>query len=153
MNTADVATALEAWAVESVPELHSYEHAPATLDEALPLVVAEVQGDRLVDARTAGFSASAYQQTLMRVWDASLLLLVQPGRTPDETWVASQKLYEFVDALGGALRTDHTLGGRVEAASPLYTASYDPPEVQYADGTVARAATLRVNVGEQTGGV
>jgi hypothetical protein len=153
MDTTQVALALEAWAAEVVPELNHYEHAPTVLTEALPLVVAEVQGDGVQQGKQPGMTGGGYQQTYMRVWTASLLLMVPPGQTPEETWTASRKLYSYVDALGAALLRDHTLGSRVEVASPLYTASYDPPEMEYADGTVIRAATFRVNVGEQTGGV
>lgn len=153
MDTKDVALACEQWAAATAA-FNSYEHAPRELLEALPLVVSEVKGDRVVEAAAAqGMGQLAYQQTYMRVWSVELLLLVQPGNTPEETWTATQTLSVAVDKLGAALRgPDKTLGGRVDVASPLYEASYDPPEVEYADGTVARAATFRMNVGELTGG-
>jgi hypothetical protein len=57
----------------------------------------------------------------------------------------------MTDALGDALNKDNTLGGRVKFASPDYDVSFSPPEFEYADGTIARAATMSIVVGEQRG--
>lgn len=149
-NTTDVAQAVEAWAAD-VTEFNSYEHAPKSLGEALPVVIAEVQSDRVVKA-DSDLKFSGYQQLFMRIWEVELMLLTEPGTNPDETWAASQNLYAAVDALGASLVEDPTLSERVESATPTYRASYDPPELEHTDGTVARVATVIVNIGKTIGG-
>lgn len=144
MDTNELALAVEAWAAEASDDLNSYEHAPNELAKAMPLVLAEIKTDTVAEGK--------YEQAYMRVRGYELLFMVQPGETPDETWAASQLLSGYIDTLGERLRLDPTLGGRVEVASPLYSASYDPAEMEYADGTVARVVTMRIDVGETTGG-
>lgn len=144
LTTVELATELEQWAA-SVLNINTVEHAPTTLIEVLPLVICEVRGDRRADRDDQLPGVATYQQTYVRARRAELLLMV----SPEDSWAATQVLYDYVDALGKAL-LDPTLGGRVPAASPYYEASYDPPEVQYADGTTARAATFSVTIGEFT---
>lgn len=144
MTTQQVAEALEAWATDTVDGLSSYGHQPEELAKALPLVICEVKRNR-VTKTDADLPGGAYQQVNVRTWNASLMLLV----SPDPTWTASTQLYAMVDALGAALRADSTLGGRVAMAAPVYDATYDPPEVEHSDGTVARMATFLFTVGER----
>lgn len=144
METRDIALGVEAWAADLLA-INSYPEPPSSLGQALPLVMAEVTGDRVVQA-DARFQN--YQQTLMRVWSVDMVILI----APQPEWDASQALYGYVDKISKDLRTNKTLGGRVPAVTPTYEASYDPPEVEYTDGTVARQVTVRLNVGEQEGG-
>lgn len=142
MTTIEIAAALEAWAAETTGA-NAYDHPPEQLDKALPLVACEIQrAGRVGDDRQ--LPERAYQQHDLRVWRADLILLV----APDPAWTASQALYQMVDDLAAALAADRTLGGRVEVASPMWEASFDPPEVEYPDGTVARQATFSIVVGE-----
>lgn len=143
MNTAELALALEAWASSVVPELNSYPERPAHIADALPLVICEVRVDRVRHEGETG--VFAFEQTNLRMREADLLLMV----LPTDPWTDSQRLYNMVDALSQALRDDYSLGGRVVWASPEYDVSYDPPEMEHPDGTVARAATFRVTIGEQ----
>ena len=43
MTTEQIASAVEAWAASVLPTLHTYEHAPRSLAQAMPLALAEVQ--------------------------------------------------------------------------------------------------------------
>lgn len=143
MTTEEIVDVIELWATETVPELNSYDHPPEQLDQAMPLCIAEVTDDALktTDERLAG--QAAYQQTYLRVHDVDLTLLI----SPNPAWTASKTLYRMVDQLTVALRRDSTLGNRVHGASPLYDASYEPPEIEYADGTVARQVTIHLTIG------
>jgi len=143
MNTTDLAQSLEVWAAD-VTSFSHYEHAPTEIRKALPLVICEITGDSRTARNPNLPQLSGYQQAYVRSRVAELQLMVYP----EDSWTASQALYEAVDLLGESLRADPTLGGRVYQASPFYEATYNPPEVEYADGTVARIARLQITVGE-----
>lgn len=142
-DTLTVAQGVEAWAASVVPALNTYDSPPEELDSALPLAIAEVVNDNVSSGDSKLPGMGAYQQTSLRFWEIDLVLLV----TPEPRWTASHVLYGYVDELGKSLRKDPRLGGRVQAASPYYNASYDPPEVEYQDGTIARQVTIRLVVG------
>lgn len=145
MRTTDLATALEEWVAENTVFQH-YEHMPEYIGKALPLVICEIQDESRRDTNPELPEMSSFQQAYVRGRRAELLLMSDP-ESPD-SWTASQVLYDAVDDLALALRDDPTLGGRVKQASPYYTASYSPPVVQHADGTIARRASLIITVGE-----
>jgi hypothetical protein len=147
--TVAIAQAIEAWAVSVIPGLHSYDHAPRSLLKALPLVLAEVASKqhRELTVADTNFQQYKFQQTTVDTWAVNLLLLVDPS----DAWNASQTLYTMTDSLGDAIDKDPTLGGRVKFASKDHQVSFDPPEFEYADGTIARAATLSIVVGQQKG--
>jgi hypothetical protein len=149
MTTNEIAAAIEAWAVSVVPELNSYDHAPRSLLQALPLVLCEVQRKQHQELATteSNFQQYKFQQTSVNIWSADLLVLIDPSNS----WTASQTLYEMTDTLGGAIVRDPTLGQRVGFASRDFDVSFDPPEFEYADGTIARVATMSIVVGEQKG--
>jgi hypothetical protein len=149
MTTEEVAQAAEAWAVSVITGLNSYEHAPRNLLQAMPLVLAEVQrkSHQQLDVSEGAFQQHKFQQTSINVWEIDLLFLVNPA----DSWTASQTLYNMTDTLGLALNADPTLGQRVSFASEDYEVRFDPPEFEYADGTIARAATMTITVGEQRG--
>ena len=145
MITRDVAKACEEWAAEAAGLTSSFDTPPEHLNKALPLVIAEVQRKRRRRAPDE-FRERAYQQVTIRTWTVELTLLV----SPDPSWTASQTLYDMVDALEDALFNDITLGSRVNFAEKLVDASFDPPEVEFDDGTQARQATFQMVVGELT---
>lgn len=147
MRTKDLATLLEAWASETVPALNTEPMQPEAISQALPLVICEITAKRRRKAGETGTKLQ-FQQTAVRVWSASLLIMV----SPDPAWTASQALYDMVDDLEIAVARDGTLGGRVSYAESDIDASFTPPEVEHQDGTVARAATFRLTVAEQVGG-
>lgn len=144
MDTTDLMRACELWAASVIPALNTYDHEPPSLGEALPLVVADIKTDAVQDGASELPGVAAYQQTYVRARTVDLLILV----SPEPAWTAAQVLYGYVDALGAALRKDQRLGNRVEAASPFYEATYDPPEVEWTDGTIARQVTFRISAGE-----
>lgn len=145
--TKTLATLLEAWAVDVTdPPMSSYPDEPEDLDEAYPIVVADIQRDRQVEGQNEpGLKVQQFQQVYLRVVVVRLTLLV----SPNPPWTAAQALYDYGDQLARALK-DRTLGGRVKVASPLYDADYSRGEVEHPSGSVARAATFDITVGEQT---
>ena len=149
MTTEQIAKAVEAWASSVIPDLNTYEHAPRNLLQALPIVLAEVQRKthQELNITEGNFQQYAYQQTSVNAWEVDLLFLVDPS----DAWNASQILYQMTDTLGDAIASDPTLGQRVSFAAGDYEVSFDPPEFEYADGTIARAATMSIVVGEQKG--
>lgn len=148
MRTEELANAVEAWAVATIPALSSFPIAPGEISKAFPVVICEAKNKHR-STRGGDFARQQYQQTAIRSWQVELLILVDPE--PDEE--ATKILYGYVDDLEEALTRDYTLGGRVEAASSdQVEASFEPAEVEYSDGTIARAATMRFDVGEMIGG-
>lgn len=148
-TTTEIAQAMEDWATSVIPDLNAYEHAPRSLLKAMPLVIAEVQRKQHQELTTTqgDFQQYKFQQTSVNVWNVNLLLLVDPA----DAWTASQTLYDMTDTLGSEIEKDMTLGQRVGFASKDYEVSFDPPEFEYADGTIARVATMSIVVGEQKG--
>jgi len=149
ITTEQVAQAVEAWAASVIPGLNHYDHAPRSLLQAMPLVLAEVQKKthQELSVNEATFQQYQFQQTSVTIWNVMLMFLVDPS----DAWTASQILYEMTDTIGDAITTDPTLGQRVSFTSGDYEVSFDPPEFEYADGTIARAATMSIVVGEQRG--
>jgi len=146
MRTAEVAEAIEEWAASVVDGLNTVATQPEQLSQALPLVICEVT--QKVRRNAGEMPKLQYQQTAVRRWTATLLLLVAPV----DPWTASAQLYDMVDDLETALVRDPTLGQRVPLATTDFDASFQPPEVEHDDGTVARAATMTLTIGEQVGG-
>jgi len=145
MTTKDIALQLEAW-VADVTGFSSYPDEPRSIQKALPLVISEVLAQRVtMDPEPKLPGIGNYQQQILKVWEMQLMLMVDPT---GNTWNASQALYDAIDALETSVKKDPTLSGRVYIASPLTDTSYDPPEVEHADGTVARQATFLITVGE-----
>lgn len=147
MTTAEIADALTAWAVDTLPALQgSYNHPTAGKDQPLPDVAIEVDESR-ISQRPEDPSLSAIfaiEQVAMRTWNVRLLLMVKPE--PGEA--ASQQLAGFVDDLMAAVMSDGTLGGQVPWTSKEMRGSFQPPFVQFDDGTRGRLATLELTVGE-----
>lgn len=147
MTTLSVIQAVESWAVTAAPGLSSYDFPPEELTTALPMVLAEVQQEVVSDqADKIAPGTPQYQQTYLRVWEIDLILLT----SPDPAWTASHSLYDIVDALDLALRKGVVLDDNVVMAQ-FHTTSFDPPEVEYADGTIARQATFSVTVAQPIG--
>lgn len=149
MTTEQIAAAVEAWAASVIPDLNTYDHAPRNLLQAMPLVLAEVQRKQHqeLNVTESNFQQYHFQQTSVDIWSVDLIILVDPS----DSWTASQTLYQMTDTLGNALNSDPTLGQRISFASGDYEISFDPPEFEYADGTIARVATMSIVVGEQKG--
>ena len=143
ISTKQLALNLEEWVAE-VAGFNAEPNKPARLSDALPLVLCSIISDARVASSTQVPGLGQYEQALVRVRTADLLLMVSPE--PD--WTADQALYDAVDILAAAIPNDQSLGGRVHVASKYYETSYDPPEAEYQDGTVARIATFRMYVGE-----
>jgi hypothetical protein len=143
VSTTALAQALETWAA-GVTTFNSYPEQPTSISKALPLVICEIQDDTRTNKSVQIPGLGQYQQALVRARAAELLLCIDP----EPSWTASQALYAAVDALAASITDDQTLGGVVMAASKFYDASYTPPEREFADGTVARAATFRMYIGE-----
>jgi hypothetical protein len=144
LRTAEAAQAVEEWAAEALGFSSSYDYPPDQLLKQLPLVLAAVKRKER-KPNPAQFQEHGYQQMTVRVWSTDLVLLV----VPDPADVATQQLYDVVDVLENAIYRDPTLGGRVGFTEKDVDASFDPPEVEFDDGTVARQATFTMVVGEQ----
>lgn len=145
--TLSVIQAVEAWAVATIPALNSYEEAPQELAQALPIVMAELSVDQVqLNTLTSLTEQAGYQQTFLRTWTIDLTILSDPF--PE--WTASRPLYGYVDALAKALRPGIKIMDNV-VMSQFYTANFDPPEIEYADGTRARQVTITVTVGQMIG--
>lgn len=148
MDANQIAEALVEWALETCPELQgSYDHDPDSKTQPLPDVAAVVgsEGDAPSDP-SLGLEIADFglQNATLHFTRASLFLMVDPG----DGDAASEELRGFVGALARALRADRTLGGRVMSVSPVWQGSYEPPFVEFDDGTKGRIATFSLTVAE-----
>lgn len=149
-STTDLVTAIEEWSSENSPataypplELRTQQQDFPPLYEALPTVSAKIVDDAELDT-SEQFPTHGYQQMHLQVVSAELMILAEA----EPAWTANEALYGIVDGLKAALKSDGTMGGRVQSASRLYRVTYDG-EVQYEDGTVCRMATFRVSVAQR----
>lgn len=147
MNSILVVKGVESWVVGVIPALiSSFSVPPEELDKTLPLVIAAIRSDSLNEEDASLPGTAQFEQTLLRLWTIDVVIMVKP----DPVTAQTEALYGYVDALGGSLRGGVSLSDKV-VLSHLYDASYDPPEVEYDDGTIARQVTISVVVGETVG--
>lgn len=148
MDAIDAADALVEWALATCPDLKgSYDHDPSSKTQPLPDIAASVTAEEDTSSEpTLGLETAdvGIQQADIHVMRATLLMMVDPEPAQD----ATEQLQGFVRDLAASLRTDQTLGGRVSAVSPRWQASYDPPFVQFDDGTEGRAAYFSLAIAE-----
>lgn len=145
MSATDIADGLVAWALAVLPELEgSYDYPAGERDQALPDIAAEVHEEENV-AANPGLDdeiTSGFEQADVRGYTCAVLLVVDPT----DPQAASHQLYDFIDRLAYAIRADQTLGGRVLRCSRNWKASYEPPFVEFEDGSKGRLATLTLSV-------
>lgn len=146
MSSLDIVTAIEEWVDDAIPDVAQFDFPPEELTENLPVVIAEISTDEQLNAEANLPGVGQYQQTLVRAWTVDIIILTNPDPPQD----ATHELYGYLDTLSGLLRKWVRLGPNV-VLSQFYSASYDPPEVEFADGTKARQVTVRVTVGETIG--
>ena len=151
LDTQALADALVDWAVATCPAiLGAYNHPHAQKENdadgkvLFPDIAAEIQSTRTVREDNEHFPELTIQQLLLRVHTFSLMFVVDPN-DPEQ---ATKDLEGIIDKLTEELVGDKSLGDRVVRASPITTASYEPPFVEFADGTRGRFATLEITVAD-----
>lgn len=142
MDTKEIAEALEAWAADVTPAT-AYPNEPQNYSAAFPLVACRIVDDEEQDVSDQ-FAEQSFEQINVQVITTQLMIFVDP--VPG--WTSDQALYDIVDALKESLKSDLTLGDRVEAASTLYRAEY-LGEAQMADGTAANMATFTIQIAQK----
>lgn len=154
MDATEAADALVAWVEEVCTDVNkAYDHDPATIADSLPVALASVgnEEDTLSDPRLGlAIADQGLEQAALHIQRSNIELLVPPN-PPTE---ATEALQGFVAALAKEMRRELreegqiTLGGRVEAASPFWAASYEPPFLEFDDGTTARRAVFSLAIAE-----
>lgn len=148
MDANELADALVAWAKEACPDIASaYNHSPSRKKDPLPDVAASIASESIRrNAPELGIAIVdlGLEQADVHVLSAELLLMVK--HEPAQT--ATEQLQTFVAQLRASLEADDTLGGRVPAASRYFAATYDPPYIEWDDGTKARCAFVSITVAE-----
>jgi hypothetical protein len=148
VDATQVADALVAWAIDTLPDLQgTYDHDPDSKTQPLPDLAASVASEETrASDPTLGLPIAdlGIEQATLHSLRASLLLMVDPG----DAGAATEQLQSFVRDLRKAVEADRTLGGRVPAVSPYIQASYEPPFVEFDDGTKGRAATFLLVIAE-----
>lgn len=148
MDATEAANALVEWVEATCPALEgTYDHDPSRKSQPLPDVAAYVATEDVRPADpTLGieFATFGIEQADLHAMRATLLLMVDPEPAAD----AAAALQGFVRDLRLSLRDDQTLGGRVPAASRYLQASYEPPFVEFDDGTTGRAAYVSLVIAE-----
>lgn len=145
IGTQVISDALIAWAVEECPQiLGTYSHPHAEKESPFPDIAAEIQQSRVLQNDEENFPRFSIEQILLRVHRFSLMFVVDP----DNPEVATQQLETIIDTLTQAMISDDSLGGRVPSVSPLSDATYEPPFIEFADGTRGRLATLEILVAD-----
>jgi hypothetical protein len=146
----EVAAALVQWAKDTCPELKgAYDFDPPAKTQPLPDVAASVASEEVRrNAPELGLAVTdlGLEQADVHVVHATMLLMVPP----DPPEVAAELLQSMFNALRLSVAADDTLGGRVPAASTYLSVSYDPPYVEFDDGTKGRAAFVSIAVAELT---
>lgn len=148
MDATEASVTLVEWAVETCADLNNvYECDPARIQHALPIAVADIGEEAVVRSDpTLGIEIAdlGLEQGNLHVLRSSIALMVDD--TADDS--AAKELEALVAKLGAAIATDETLGGRVHAVSPFWRASYEPPFVEFDDGTKGRMATFSLAIAE-----
>jgi hypothetical protein len=142
----DAATAIEEWAVATVADLQgSYDYAAAEKTQPLPDCSAEVASVEIgIDPRFFPREARL-EQADFRTLTFDLILVTAPEPARE----ASRWLGDAADDLSEALRSDDTLGGRVNRASKRHAWSFKPPFVRFDDNTEGRQATMTLALAEE----
>ena len=153
MDATEAAKALTEWAAATCPDLNNaYDYDPSSIQHALPVAVAGISDEEdTASEPRLGIEVSdvGIEQAALHVMRFTIELLVKD--TPADA--AAEQLEGFVGSLAAALRAERdtgeiTLGGRVQAASPFWQASYEPPFVEFDDGTKARRASFSLALAE-----
>lgn len=152
MDATEISKAVVEWATETCPDLNSiYDQDVVEILDALPVCYAEMLDEEDAPAKPGlGLAITEFglEQATVHATSLKLEFLV------DDDGAANEKLEGFIAALANALRAeaatgdDPTLGGRVMAAPPFWSASYDPPFAVFDDNVKARRAEFRLVVAE-----
>lgn len=133
MTEREAVEAVQAWALEAVPELGDPRTSP-TSSWPLP--------DVAVAIRRTTRGAGQIQQALESRRSIDVIVAVDPIPVED----ASSTLYGYAETLMDALLEDDTLGGRghlfVSATEPVCTVAYGEAVSDLDDGSSALAAVL-----------
>lgn len=139
MTTTQVRDAIEAWAAATT-SANTYDAKPARITESLPVVIGFIDRD-YITATPPDDLGPGYDQRDLRVYEATLWLLVDP----EPAATAETALNTMVDQLVDALGADRTLGNRIWKASRRHDARYQG-EVEYEDGGIARQVEMKITV-------
>jgi hypothetical protein len=104
--------------------------------------------EKLIVLSDERFRSIDIEQTAIRVFELECAFLTALPDEPNRDEAETAQLRDFGSRLEASLLTDGTLGGRVEAASPLMRINYRLPFVQYGDGTRGRQMTAEFPVAE-----
>jgi hypothetical protein len=143
-----LADALVAWAIDVIPELDA-SASRSSPENAWPLpdIAVSVVETTQDPGVAIGGGGTRLQQGATRVRRCAVLLAVEPGQSAEESDSASRMLYDFSDRLMDQLLTDETLGGHLPKPGRVRKhadCSFDPPFIEFDDGTRARIATVTV---------
>lgn len=139
-----LANALLAWSTSVLTEIvGKFDHQPLRHNQGLPELGVGILRRQLSPSMEG--AGPSLQQQLFDIRTCELVIAVKPE--PAEQAIGT--LRGFVDRLLASVRSDRTLGKRVEVVSPLVTVDYDPGEIRFADDTEARGFTLNLTVGER----
>lgn len=147
MSPDDTAEALVAWAAAKLPALlGTYDHEPDERTARFPDAMVAFQGIRYLATQPtgAGMQIEQVQQRKTRLYDCHLILTVDPS----DADAASDQLLVFADTLGNDAAKDRTLGNRVAWIAEEFEFSFQPPFVEYDDGTKGRAMTMKLTVAD-----
>jgi hypothetical protein len=148
MDANQLAEILVDWVKETCPDLlGAYAHDPATKTQPLPDVAVFVDNERDAPGDpTLGLPLADFgiEQATAHISSVTVMLMVAP--TDDDS--ADQELRTFIDQLANSVRAQNGLGGRIAGAAPYWSASYEPPFVEFDDSTKGRAATFSLTVAE-----
>lgn len=143
MDATAAADALVEWVKATIPAIKgTYDHDPSEKTQPLPDVAASISAEEVTDRDPD--TELQIEQADLHIMRATLLLMVPPEPAGE----ATETLQDFVAALGASIAEDQTLGGRLPAVSRRWSASYEPPYVQFEDGTEGRAVYFSLVIAE-----
>lgn len=154
MTTNEVATSIEAWIVEILPELDgsTYEYHASRKSKPFPDAAVEVDSVKTGATPTlVGMDdvivQGGWEQVMFRSWTVRVMLMTDE----DPPAEAEETLHRYSDAVHNGILLDRTLGGRVMWTSTTVSSDFTPPFIEYEDGARGRVVTTEFVVGEAVG--
>ncbi len=148
MTQDELVAAVVEWVVDVCPavEGNTYAYTAASKVHGLPDVMVDVAWAGIV-RDDPDFPLGDLQQAALAITRLTLNFMVAVPDVEADHEAATSTLRGFYDALLASVLADHTLGGRVQMASPFIEADYDPQFVDYS-GTVGRQSVVQLAVAE-----
>ena len=150
MTNEQIIDALAGWVAATVPDVDGkvYKAPPAEKDLGLPdcIVALLVEDPTLDDAQFPMLAGVQQIDGYTLRFGLSFMVQVEPGMAGE--LAADQLVRSYAEAIKRAVRADDAALGQRELIGVGPSFDYDPPFVQYQDGTRGREMTCQLAVAQ-----